>query len=63
MNVIELREALQKLEADGKGGLPVAVRVDFNDRCWLETPEPRIEKVGWHEADSGFPEGAVIVRL
>lgn len=59
MTVTELREALQKLEAEGHGALNCLVRVDFKDRYWLDDVEPEIWTVpaGYDEA------GSTVVKL
>lgn len=62
MTVTELREALQRLEAEGHGGLDVVYHYEIhgNVRLW-DAEEPKVEKVGKH--DPGFEEDQLVVRL
>lgn len=59
MTVTELREALQALEAQGRGGLPCVIVVDWKDSRWLDDAEPTLWVVpqGYSEA------GAEVVKL
>lgn len=64
MNVTELREKLQALEAQGHGKADVIYVSEWKGRLTIEEPQdPRLEVVSKQLADKIYPEGSTVVEI
>lgn len=63
MTVTELRQALEKLEAEGQGQRLCVILRQIKDSEWWDDPELRLESITAPAAEPGYPEGAEILRF